>query len=83
MDLCYSNLGGGTVGIARYGEVLQAARASVVNTVFAAIERYDHATAFEKSDVEQFLAILVAANVGNLTQGECDAIIAAWPETNA
>ena len=83
MDLAYANLGGSTVGITRYGEVIIAARASALPLVAASMERYDHATSFERDDVTEFLAILVANSIGGLTQAEADAITNNWPANGA
>ncbi|WP_417456176.1 hypothetical protein [Kordiimonas sp.] len=80
MDAAYPLLGSGLTGVQRYGEVLTQAKASASPLVVAAMERYTHATAFERDDVATFLDILVSDPGVDLTQGERDAIVNGWPD---
>ena len=79
MDHAYPCLGAGVAGIARYGNVISQARASVSDLVIAAMERYAHAQTFERDDVADFLDILVADPSVDLTQAERDLVVDGWP----
>lgn len=84
MDLAYPLLGADHMaGIARYGAVLMQAKASTSALVVAAMERYAHASVFEREDVATFLDILVGDPSVDLTQAERDTIINAWPVHDA
>ncbi len=83
MDLAYPLLGTGLAGVQRYGEVLTQAKASTSPLVVAAMERYAHASVFERDDVATFLDILVSDPGVDLTQGERDAIVNGWPDEPA
>lgn len=79
MDMAYPHLGAGMAGVARYGEVIQQARASIDPLVIATMERYALASSFERDDVAAFLDVLVADGGVNLTQAERDAVVNGWP----
>jgi len=83
MDLAYPFLGVDLAGVARYGEILTQAKASVSPLVVASMERYTHASVFERDDVATFLDILVADAGVDVTQAERDAIVNGWPENGA
>lgn len=83
MDHAYPLLGDGLEGVSRYGEVLTQAKESASPLVVAAMERYTHASVFEREDVATFLDILVADAGVDLTQAERDAIIDGWPTDGA
>ena len=83
MDMAYPLLGAGLAGVQRYGEVLTQAKASAAPLVVAAMERYTHATDFERDDVATFLDILVADPGVNLTSAERDAVVNGWPDETA
>jgi len=83
MDFSYPHLGGGFAGISRYGEILSQAKANTSPLVVAAMERYTHASVFERGDVATFLDILVADTGVDVTQAERDAIVSGWPENDA
>lgn len=80
MDMAYPLLGAGLAGVQRYGEVLTQAKASAAPLVVAAMERYTHATEFERDDVAAFLDILVADSGVDLTSAERDAVVGGWPD---
>jgi hypothetical protein len=79
MDMAYPLLGEGMAGVERYGHVLTQAKASTSPLVVAALERYMHASSFERGDVATFLDILVADESVDLTEAERDAVINGWP----
>ena len=83
MDLAYLFLGADLAGVSRYGEILLQAKASASPLVVASMERYTHASIFERDDVATFLDILVADAGVDVTQAERDAIVNGWPENGA
>jgi len=83
MDMAYPLLGAGLAGVQRYGEVLTQAKASAAPLVVAAMERYTHASVFERDDVATFLDILVADPGVDLTSAERDAVVNGWPDETA
>lgn len=74
---CHAQLGGGSVGLQRYGEILKNARSSTIDVVVAVMEYYDDATSTEKPEAANMIAIFVG--VGLATQTEADAVINNWP----
>ena len=76
-DHCFSQLGGGSTGMVRYGAIMKAARSSNNDGVVACMERYEAANSVEKANAQIFIAFLVSAAIA--TQQEADAVINNWP----
>lgn len=70
-------VGGGTAGMARFEVILAAARAQSPGVVTFCAGQYDAADTFDRSEVQSFADILVAATI--MTKDEGAAIIAGWP----
>ena len=83
MDLAYGHLGADLAGVARYGAIMLQAKASTSPLVVAAMERYAHASVFERGDVATFLDILLSDPSVDVTPGERTAIINGWPDNGA
>lgn len=74
-----SQLGGSTTGMARFQAIMDAAEGSTGVPKFC-FTQYQDAGSMIKSDVDNFLQILVAANLTNgPTQQEHDNVIGNWP----
>lgn len=66
-------------GMARYGAILKAARASTDNMVIAALDQYDTEKYFRKDKVLRFLGVL-NVNGDIVTDAELAAFNVQWPE---
>lgn len=73
---CKDSLGGGTEGMARFQEIIDAAAASTGAVKFA-YTQYEAAQNFRKSEVADFLTLLEAATI--ITTQERAAVLDAWP----
>lgn len=75
-DLAIANLGGGSTGMARFQQIMDAS-ASGTGAVKFCFSRYDAALTFEKSAVDGFTSIMVGASI--MTSDEKAAILNNWP----
>jgi hypothetical protein len=80
-DYAVTQLGGGTTGMARFTEIMDATRTSESGAVRFAFSRYEAADKFEKTNTATLTAIMAAdtATVGHITDDERDAILENWP----
>lgn len=75
MDLCWTQLGGGSVGMARFNVIMTACKTG--DDILQAIyDRYVAADIFNKTLASQMLALMVGANV--MEQAEADAVLNNW-----
>lgn len=73
---------------ARFNDIIDAAETfleggaltETANRVRYVRKRYDKATTYNKAVVAEMLTLFRSAGVASITQGEANAIIAAWPE---
>jgi hypothetical protein len=79
-DYAVSQLGGGSTGMARFTEIMDATRDSASGSVRFAFARYEAAATFEKTNTETLTAIMAAdSQPGHITSAERTAIIDNWP----
>lgn len=82
MDIAVAAFGGGLPGAIRYDEIWSAVEASTQPGVPFGLKKFTLAQALEYEQVAEFLNLFVAYGLGGFTQGECDAILANWPQNN-
>lgn len=75
-DLSVAHLGAGMTGMARFQAIMDAC-AGGSGAIKFCFSRYEAAQTFEKTQVANFTAIMVAAAI--MTQAEADAILNNWP----
>lgn len=79
-DYAVSQLGGGSTGMARFTEIMDATRDSASGAVRFAFARYEAAQTFEKNNTSALTSIMAAdSTTGHLTVVERAAIIDNWP----
>lgn len=79
-DYAVSKLGGGSTGMARFTEIMDATRDSAAGAVRFAYARYEAAQTFEKANTATLTAIMAAdSQSGHITSAERTAILDDWP----
>jgi hypothetical protein len=79
-DYVVSQLGGDTVGMARFTEIMDATRDSSSGAVRFAFARYEAALTFEKTNTATLTEIMAGDDqTGHLTSDERTAILDNWP----
>ena len=79
-DYAVSQLGGGTIGMGRFTDIMDATAASTSSIVRFAFARYTAAVTFEKINTAALTTIMAADTTTNhLTTDEQTAILSNWP----
>jgi len=80
-DYAISQLGGGTDGMARFTQIMEATRDSATPSARFAWARYEAALTFEKTNVGALTQVMVSTDGnGQITAEERTAILQNWPE---
>jgi hypothetical protein len=79
-DYAEAQMGGGTIGAARFGSVIMSARQSMHPNIVSVMERYGAQDVIFRRDVTKaLLDTFVSLNIGDLTAQEAQTVYDNWP----